>query len=218
VVGIPVTPNQTVTVTYDETRLDHESFTIDGVDAERQSGERLIYARWSYDTTNHPFTPTRGAQLSVTPIVAWFDSAGVTKLPAPVDEPSPFVPSAFHRNSVGVSVDAARYFELSERNSVSAGAELGWAHLDERSSVIAHGVETTNSYLIANAGFSHSLWTQEQQKGGDSRFEYTLRLIKREKTERLSDVPYSDDQFQAAFAWVRRSSFGTIRLGVGYGW
>ena len=218
VVGIPVSPNQTVTLTYDETRFDDYTTSIFDLEFERQDGERIVSARWSYDTTNHPFTPTRGTLLSITPIMVWQDSASFSRGETVPGGPLEPVPAAYHSNSYAVSVDVGHYFELSERNSVFIGGEAGRGHVNQRSNVwndIEFDGDT--SYLIANTGYSHSLWSREQQKRGDSRFEYTLRYINRDRTERFFE-PYGDDELQAAFAWVRRSSFGTIRLGVGYGW
>jgi outer membrane protein assembly factor BamA len=216
VVGIPVSPNQTVTLTYDETRFDQDISIVNEVSIPRQDGERIVSARWSYDTTNHPFTPTRGTLLSVTPIVVWQDSAGVGSVESIPDFPT-YIPAAFHTNSHAVSLDVAQYFELSERSSVSVGGEVGKGKVSRRSSLWDERFSDETSYAIVRAGYSHSLWTREEQKRGDSRLEYTLRYIDR---DRISEVfnSFDEDELQAAFAWVRRSSFGTIRLGVGYGW
>lgn len=219
VAGIPVTPNQTVTVTYDETRFDDYTISFADVEFERQNGERIVSVRWAYDTTNDPFTPTRGTLLSVTPLMVWQDAASYLIV---VDRPDELEvrPSAYHTNIYAVSVEVDRYFELSERNSVFAGGEAGIGRVNQRaSSVAAEESDGDASFLILKAGYSHSLWSREQQKRGDSRFEYTLRYINRQSPERLFPGPNEeDDQIEAAFAWVRRSSFGTIRLGVGFGW
>jgi hypothetical protein len=219
VVGIPVSPNQTVTLSYDETRFGDYLSTFNGMEIPRQDGERLISARWSYDTTNHPFTPTRGTLLSVTPIMVWQDSAGVGREELIPDDTPTFVPAAFHTNSHAVSVDVAHYFELSERNSASVGGEVGKGKVNRRSNIWDdQEFSDDTEYAIVRAGYSHSLWSREQQKRGDSRFEYVLRYINRNQTTTQFFVPDGEDELQAAFAWVRRSSFGTIRLGVGYGW
>jgi outer membrane protein assembly factor BamA len=217
VVGIPVSANQTVTLTYDETRFDDETAFFDGVAVPEQDGERIISARWAYDTTNHPFTPTRGTLLSVTPIVVWQDSAGLGDVRLTGGELT-FVPAAFHTNSYAASLDVAHYFELSDRGSVSIGAELGKGTVNRRSNVdTVEQFSDDASYVIGRAGYSHSLWSREEQKFGDSRFEYTLRYVRRDRTAQFFD-PFQEDELQAGWAWVRRSSFGTIRLGVGYGW
>ena len=221
VVGIPVSANQTVTLTYDETRFDDDRSFTNGVEIPRQDGERIISARWAYDTTNHPFTPTRGTLLSVSPIMVWQDSAGIGRDETIPDNPT-FVPAAFHTNSYGVSVDVAHYFELSDRSSASIGGEIGAGRVSRRSNLY-EGEELNDDFsdntrfAIAHAGYSHSLWSREQQKRGDSRFEYSIRYINRDRTSQFFD-PFDDDEAQIAWAWVRRSSFGTIRLGVGYGW
>lgn len=223
VVGVPLSPNQTVTFTFDDSDFGTNEFLdSDGVEKEHRNAERLLSTRWSYNTTNHPFLPTRGTLLSATPFVAWRDLSrfipedddGGLDLTAPRRIP-------YHARSYGFDVKADRYFELSERNSASVGAEAGWARAHERSRLqgILRNEERDATYAIARAGFSHSLWTPEEQKRGDSRFEYVARWVTR---DRGSD-PFifhraDDDEFQLAWAWVRRSSFGTLRLGVGYGW
>jgi outer membrane protein assembly factor BamA len=217
VVGIPVSPNQTVTLTYDETNFDDEIEFIRDVEVEEQDGERLISARWSFDTTNDPFTPTRGTLLSVTPIAVWEDSASHTFREVAPGELS-VVPIAFHSTSYGISVDVAHYFELSEQGSIFLAAEAGKGRVNLRGNTPdGREINDGTSFAIAQAGYSRSLWSREEQKRGDSRFEYTLRYINRDRSGRFFD-PFDDDELQVAFAWVRRSSFGTIRLGVGYGW
>ncbi|HYO77897.1 MAG TPA: hypothetical protein VE010_15675 [Thermoanaerobaculia bacterium] len=221
VVGIPVSPKQTVTLTYDETRFDGDLRVVNGASFQRYSGERLVSARWSYNTTNHPFLPTRGTVVSVTPGMAWRDNVNFGVVAGgPADEPI-LGPVAFHTNSFGVSVDMARYFELSEQSSVSVGAEAGWGQIDERNSGLMFESDRNPTFAAAQIGYSHSLWTREQQKRGDSRFEYQLGYITRDRDfDRPVGPPVDDEhgELQASFAWVRRSSFGTIRLGVGYGW
>jgi hypothetical protein len=221
VVGIPVSMKQTVTLTYDETRFEGDIRVVEGSSFQRTSGERLVSARWSYNTTNHPFLPTRGTVVSVTPVVAWRDRVSLGLVEVTPDDRPVFGPVSFHTNSFGVSVDMARYFELSEQSSVSVGAEAGWGQIDERNSGITIPTVRNPTFAAAQVGYSHSLWTREQQKRGDSRFEYQLGYITRDRDfEQPFAFTLNDeyDELQASFAWVRRSSFGTIRLGVGYGW
>jgi hypothetical protein len=223
VVGVPLSPNQTVTFTFDDSDFGKtEYFGTDFVEREFHDSERLLALRWSYNTTNHPFLPTRGTLLSATPFVSWRDLSrfipedddGGLDLTVPRRIP-------YHARSHGFDVKADRYFELSERNSASVGAEVGWARAHERSRLDGQlrAQERDATYAIARAGFSHSLWTREDQKRGDSRFEYVARWVTHERGHDpfVSRTP-DDDEFQLAWAWVRRSSFGTLRLGVGYGW
>lgn len=222
VVGVPVSPNQTVTFTFDDSDFGVDEFLdVDGVERELRNTERLLSARWSYNTTNHPFLPTRGTLLSATPFISWRDLSrfvyededGVFDLTVPRR-------AAYHARSYGFDVKADRYFDLSDRNSVSIGAEAGWARADERNRIEGKlsEVQRNATYAIARAGFSHSLWTREDQKRGDSRFEYVARWVTRDRGNDPFIFREEDDEFQLAWAWVRRSSFGTLRLGVGYGW
>ncbi|MDQ3281394.1 MAG: hypothetical protein M3Q69_08280 [Acidobacteriota bacterium] len=212
VVGVPLSLNQTLTLTYDETRFSPDTTTIADLQFNTQNNERIISARWSYNTTNDPFLPTSGTLLSATPLVAWRDSARYTYL----NDGPPFTPVAtsHHLNSVGLDLAAARYFELSERNSIAVGGEAGWARVDERSN--RRPDRTFDStYEFAHATFSHSLWDREEQKRGDSRFDWELRVTNRDNgRNRYRDGTH----LEAAWAWVRRSSFGIIRLGLGYAW
>jgi hypothetical protein len=226
VVGVPVAANQTVTLTFDDSDFGtHEFLDENGLEKSHRNTERLLSTRWSYNTTNHPFLPTRGSVVSATPFVAWHD---LSRFGAhdPGDEDGGLdltVPDriAYHARSYGFDVKADRYFELSDRNSVSVGAEAGWARADERSRVsgVLRRQQREATYTIARAGFSHSLWTREEQKRGDSRFEYVVRWAGHNR----GSAPFlgpelEEEDFQLAWAWVRRSSFGTLRLGVGYGW
>lgn len=216
VVGVPISPNQTLTLTYDETRFGADTIQyVNQVALERQSGDRLISARLSYNTTNHPFLPTRGTLLSITPLVAWQDGSSYRIVVGPGSEVN-FVPLAYHERSVGIALDAARYFELSEQNSTWVRAEGGWGRVHERDTFDLDS-RGDDRYGILHAGYSHSLWTREQQKRGDSRFEWTARFSTRTTGigPRFGD---ERDRFQVTFAWVRRSSFGTVRLGVGHAW
>ena len=217
VVGIPISPNQTLTLTYDETRFETDTFEFfNGATADRRDGDRLISARMTYNTTNHPFLPTNGTLLSVTPLVAWRDGSSFHVV---VDGPDPedftVIPVTHHQNSWGVELDAARYEPLSEQNSVWVRAEGGWGRVRERDDL--RDQRRDSRYGVLSAGFSHSLWTGEQQKRGDSRFEWSLRYSTRDDGFG-SIYGYDPDRVQLAFSWVRRSSFGTIRLGVGHAW
>jgi hypothetical protein len=64
-------------------------------------------------------------------------------------------------------------------------------------------------------GYSYSLWDAERSKNGDSRLEANVRIGTRSVT--YNDY-YRIDQQQLSGSWVRRSSWGTLRLGVGYAW
>ena len=218
VVGVPVTPNQTVTLTFDESDFGSDFWSFGEEEEEQRNTERLVSARWSYNTTNHPFLPTRGTLLSTTPFVSWRDLA-VRRLPNGAEDPEGRTP--FHVRSYGLDFSADRYFELSERNSLSVGAEAGWARAREDSRLHVNPEERDATFAIVRTGFSHSIWSREQQKRGDSRFEYVARWATRDSgrgPEGLFSFYEDEDQFQLAWAWVRRSSFGTLRLGVGYGW
>lgn len=219
VAGIPLSPNQTLTLTYDETRSDTRERVVADTPVQTGDNERMVSARWTYNTTNEPFLPTSGTLLTGSAFTGWRDMAGY-EFTCTVENPFPGCrvdAYARHIHSDGVDLAAARYFELSERNSISTGLEVGWADVDDRHSFRGHD-RYDASYGVLHAGISHSLWSREQQKHGDSRFEASVRYVRRDDTRRLYFARYDTDLVQTSVSWVRRSSWGTLRLGVGYAW
>jgi outer membrane protein assembly factor BamA len=227
VTGIPLSANQTLTLTYDETAVGRETgVVVLGELFDRRDSERLISARWAYNTTNHPFLPTNGVLLSATPLVAWQDGVDYVYLR---DAAGSVVPQreTMHTTSIGIDLAGARYWELNDRDSISAIVETGWASVDERRTEAGSRVEFTHNpfYGIARAGFSHSLWDRAAQRNGDSRLEATLAYVMRQRHQRfhdprgeLIDRDVNSDRMQVSGSWVRRSSWGTVRLGLGYAW
>lgn len=220
VAGIPLSANQTVTVTYDQTRFGGEDVNVRNVaSVEERDDEQLVSARWSLNTTNDPFLPTNGRLVSITPFVAWRDIADYSLTGLPFPDPEVQVDAyAVHMNSYGMDVAAARWVELSERDSVAVGIEGGWANVDVRSNNVSDWRGYASSYWLLHTGYSHSLWSREDQKRGDSRLEASLRYINRNGGERRSFFMFQQDVVQASASWVRRSSWGTFRLGAGYAW
>jgi hypothetical protein len=221
VAGIPVSPNQTVTVTYDETRFgSRDKKEVFHTFIEERDEERLVSARWSFNTTNDPFVPTTGTLLSITPVIAWRDVADYsTSAVFGGPDVQPVVRAdayAFHMNSRGVDLSAAQWFELNERDSVVGGIEGGWADVQVRSNNISNFRSYDSTYYVIHGGYSHSLWDRNRQKHGDSRLEATLRYTNRNGGERRQFFAYQQDVIQASASWVRRSSWGTFRLGAGY--
>lgn len=225
VVGVPFSVNQTVTLTYDEAQVDETSnVSFNGSQLNETESQRLISAQWSYNTSNHPFLPTAGTVLTVTPLAVWRDDRQLRfindpEMPLP---PLPFVARrhlvARHDHSLGIDATARRYWELSDRNSVSAGFEGGWAKTSVRNN--PGDDRSFNSHrAIVSAGYSRSLWGRERVAvDGDSRLEFVFRAGVR-TSEHLEFETFEDDAFQqATFAWVRRNAWGTLRLGAGYAW
>lgn len=217
VVGIPLSLNQTVTAEYDELVVD---YNYDSGDLDNRDTQRLSRVTWSYNTTNHPFLPTEGTLFSAGPVALWRDEEsffyvvggpdGDMRLEAPI-----------HTRILGVEGSAIRYWEISDRNSVSLGATTRLASFDQRYTF--EGKRETHTYTslsgIVQAGASRSLWSAERRaQGGDSRLELNLlaRVRGRDYDEGLKRR--YDDAVQASASWVRHSSWGTIRLGAGISW
>jgi hypothetical protein len=213
VVGVPVSANQTVTLQYDEVRfVRNESSTVP---LRRGFGQRLVTMRWAYNTTNEPFFPTRGTLVHAGPVVGWTDGSGIQHVTT--GGPQSF---AYHTRFAGMEGGAARYFELSERNSVWADVRGDWARNAYRNN-LGESERQTSLYGSVGAGFSHSLWTVEERANGDSRFEVTARMSRRSRRLALESVVFEapdQDVRQVGAAWVRRSSWGTLRLGAGFAW
>jgi hypothetical protein len=219
VVGIPVTANQTLTLDIDETRLADETREILGQSFDTQRGQRVVGLTWSYNTTNRPFIPTRGTLLTVRPRFAWSDTATYRIIYVP--EPPSGGGGVFgaerdtvHAEAREVAFNAARYWELTDRSSVSGGVESSWTHFRLDSSLQGLHSEHIARAILA-AGYSYSLWDAERTKSGDSRLELNVRVGNRSIA--LYDF-YRTDQRQVSASWVRRSSWGVLRLGAGYAW
>ena len=198
VAGVPLAANQTVTLLYDELHTG-------GFD------QRLVTARWSYNTTNEPFFPTRGSLVYGGPVAGWIDGTPRRN--------SQRIPT--HSNFIGLEAGAARYFELSEKDSVWADLRTEWARNDYRDAEIPDGRNQSSRYGSVGVGSSHSLWSREERANGDSRFEITGRYSRRSRSLEERSVVFTGidrEVTQIGTAWVRRSSWGTLRLGVGYAW
>jgi len=214
---VPLSPNQTLTLEVDETRFGPDTREVLGQVFDTQNGQRVIGATWSYNTTNRPFLPTRGTLLTVRPRLSWSDAATYRYVQPNPEEPIPAIP--FHADTVHskareITVNAARYWELSERSSVSGGLDASLTHFRFDSDLLGLTVDRELRGGVA-AGYSYSFWDAERSKNGDSRLEFNARLGNRSFS--YADF-YRAEQRQLSASWVRRSSWGTLRLGLGYAW
>jgi outer membrane protein assembly factor BamA len=211
VVGVPLSENQTLTLQYDEARFRSESRSF-----ESGYSQRLLSARWSLNTTNEPFFPTRGMLIYAGPVIGWTDGASI----GDINRGTP-AGATNHSRFAGVETGAARYFELSERNSAWGDVRADWSRGQFRSTLSPEGFDRTSHYVSLGVGYSHSLWSREERANGDSRFEWTARYANRTRRY-YEDLPGFDapsvDVRQVGWAWLRRTSWGTLRLGVGYAW
>jgi hypothetical protein len=197
-VGLPLSASRTVSVDFEDTTFRDDTASVGGSSFRRLDAERQITLDWTYDTLNAPYAPTRGTLLRVAPVLFMgeFTSFILGRPPAPPQ------PRADHTTAHGIEVDALRVWELSERDSVSAGLFGGWANLETKRTEALSGKTSVNpGYEILQVGYSHALRA--------SRVELQARAVK-----------YQDNVFDQAFefsaSWVRRSRWGNFRLGVGY--
>jgi outer membrane protein assembly factor BamA len=224
IVGVPLSATQTVTAQYTTRDDSYRAPQSDQPDA--RLGDRIFRAKWSYNTTNQPFFPTRGVILSAGPELRWTDSSSYAFIATSTTPPFTydFEHVLEHSNSKSVVVQAARYWEVSERNSLSAlgEGEVAW----ERGRTTFRNTgrfSNTNEYGRIDLGFSHSFWSPERiAVDGEQRIEAHVQAF----ADRY-DVPRSDRQFfvdhrvsgeQASVSWVRRNAWGAIRIGLGYAW
>lgn len=217
VAGIPLTASQTLTLEYEDMHFRRDTQNILGADFERQDAERLVSMSWTYNTTNHPFAPTRGTIVRVAPLRSMRDRSSF-RFFVPGGLPEAY---AEHINGYGIDALASRYWELSDLNAVSAGAVVGWANVDDRVSARANSSDFgwRPAYQVLRGGYSRNLWRGES-RDGDSRLElegrYMRRQYNRERPEGSS--PDREAGLQLSASWVRRSAWGSLRLGVGYAW
>ncbi len=212
VVGIPLSANQTLTLEADETRFERRTQRR-GENIEADSKERFFEARWSYNTTNDPFLPTHGTLLHVTPFVGWFDGVSFAFTPEQVTA----IP--YRERSHGLQAGASRYWEITDRDSIFGDVDGWWAREEIRISDVQAKDKRESRGGGIGAGISHSFWDGGRRASGDSRIELTARYANRLIPE--YEVPGyrpGRDVRQVSAAWVRRSSWGLLRLGAGYAW
>jgi hypothetical protein len=217
VVGMPVAKNQTLTVAYDDVHVDGEQRAFDGLILNDDETQRVGSITWSYNTTNQPYLPTRGTRVSVTPLVATRDDAFFSYIVTTPAQPPIVVPVTVHRRSYGIDAGAARYWEITDRSSISAGADAGWAKTSDRGR-LDRSFDST--YVIVHGGYSWSLWNRDARRDGDNRFEANVRASSRsrEELERQGFTSSDESVIAISGSWVRRSSWGIIRLGLGWAW
>ena len=228
VVGVPVTTNQTLTLNYEDTNFRDDDIQFLGLDFHRQDKERVMSLAWTYNTTNQPFVPTRGTILRATALRSMRDRSGFLFF-GPIGDPNnpDPLPTAYaqHMNGSGIDLAASRYWELSELNSVSAGALAGWASVNDElvpPLFRPRSIEWRPAYEILHAGYSRNLWRGDANRG-DSRLELDARFVASQRNvqegqEAFGATPNKEKSFQLSASWVRRSSWGTLRLGAGYAW
>lgn len=219
VVGVPISANQTLTLKYDESRFGEQTRTVLGVDYPIRFGQKVVSATMAYNTTNEPFFPTRGTLVQVTPMVGWTDGARILSTTFVSPTETIVQHSAYHTNFFGAEAAATRYWELTDRDSVWGNVRGEWARESYNDQFTVNERDRTARVGSIGVGYSHSLRSVEERVNGDSRFELTARYANRD-LENDPPVFFSRDRdvTQASLAWLRRSSWGTLRLGVGYAW
>jgi hypothetical protein len=228
VVGFPVSLDQTVVVQFADTALastarhgiglEGGTFLQQRIDTEEK--QRHASVTWSYDTTNHPFLPTSGSVLSVTPFMAWGDTRSKTTVVA--GPPAPIVRAGFRSRTEGITIDAARHWELSERYAVSGRAQLGHTAVDLRGDVSPTFEDSSARRATIEVGLARNLFPTWATEKGESRVDLTLRSGVQsgdlQRSIHFSGRSREDSFRQLAASWVRRSPWGTLRLGAGYEW
>jgi hypothetical protein len=197
-VGWPLTVNQTLTMELEDTTFRDESVSIAGASFRRLDAQRQITLDWTYNTTNEPYAPTRGTFVRVAPV--WWMHEFTSVLSARPGQPAQ--PRTEHGTARGLELAALRHWELSETHSVSAGLFGAWADLQTRRSPASLGETTRNpGYQVLQLGYSRRL--------GKARVVLEGRAVAYQENA-------FDDAAELSASWVRRSRWGTLRLGAGY--
>ena len=201
--GIPLSINQTLTIEFDPTDIDRST---------QRASQRIATVRWSYNTTNHPLLPTRGTYVSIAPTAVWHDASGIDFLNTPY---------LTHDHSFGLDASATRWWEFGDRNSAGAGIAAGIAEIHEsgiRDLIALNGSKTgMSSYATVDLTFSHSFWPAERIAAhGDSRLQLDIRGGPR--TNRFDVIRADTHVRQVSLSWVRRNSWGLLRIGAGFAW
>jgi outer membrane protein assembly factor BamA len=224
VAGIPLTANQTLTFEFARTTLaatSHQAvitqtdYTVETIRTEEQ--QQLASVTWSYNTTNHPFLPTRGMVINVTPRTSW----GQRDFRSTFEPEAPPKESSLDNRVHAIRIDAARYWELSQRDSVSGKVMFGHSLIDWENSGTGD-VEGHTGYASGEVGFSRTMFAPARAEDGDSRLEVNFRtsFISEDVDDprRIPRHKHQDTIPQISTSWVHRNAWGTLRLGVGYAW
>jgi len=210
VLGIPLSPNQTLTLDYDDTNVERRSrFPY-------RTTQRIVMAKWSYNTTNHPLLPTRGTLITVMPLAVWLDRQVLTY----VTLPGELTEVRTHTRSFALEGSASRYWQLDDVNSWSAGIEGGLARTTLHEAPVLDRAISDSRFARLNLGFAHSFWSSERvAKEGDSRIDVDLRITSRDDPyQRLVHLYEPISAYQLSASWVRRNAWGTFRIGAGVAW
>ena len=206
VAGIPLSINQTIAIEYDPTTVTEGTF---------RRSQKILTARWSYNTTNHPLLPTRGTYLTFAPIAVWHDESGEERH---VTRVSNFI---IHNRSVGVETSANRWWELPGQNSAGAGLAGGVSFIHETGfSELQHlngNAAGTTNFGTLSLSIAHSFWSPERvARQGDSRVQLDVKLASRNDRDPFTFL--SGRTRQLSLSWIRRTPWGLVRLGAGYAW
>ena len=165
-----------------------------GVDAgtENRRAERFFESRLAYNTTNHPDFPSQGSLVSIAPVFGWIDL---------VDRSH----TAVHDFDAALDAHAARYWTLADGLTGAAIVDGGLLHVDQEAA----------GHRTFDFGYGTVALQVSRTIGDDRRLELTLRGVSRHHAV-APQLP--DGTRQVSIAWVRRSSWGVLRLGVGYLW
>ena len=203
--GVPLSINQTLSLEYDPIEVSSSSLRF---------SQKFATIRWSYNTTNHPLLPTRGTYITFAPIAVWHDRSGVD-----------FNHTSYllHDHSFGFETSATRWWEFADRNSVGAGVAAGAARLRETGSRPAlgfSGIRIDDSrFTTWKLSVARSLWPVERiAKSGESRVELDLRIgNKIDRSAQFGEFAPGSVR-QLSLSWIRRNSWGFLRLGAGIAW
>lgn len=212
VLGVPMTGNQTLSVTAGRSSsLDYE-YSSSG--RFRQSTRADVETvSWSYNTTDSPFLPTRGQLVSLGARRISNRTSGLY-----------FDPDAHSRtDALLLTASYERHWELSEKNSIAilGDGEAGRVHYDDPTFMnpFDRGARSYD-YESVSVDFSHSLFDGRKARAvGESWLDFGVGLRHRSEISRccyLLDTSRTGPSVSAS--WSRRTPWGRLRFGAVYSW
>jgi hypothetical protein len=203
-VGVPLTPTQTLTASLATSNLDYRSGNANRYDS------RSFRVEWTHNTTNDLILPTRGTILSAGPVVArdddrisTFDSA--TGQTVRVETRS---------HTLGLGLAAAHYWQLSERNSIGLRGQEDFRKTPGTRSGSVDDLASHSGEALLR--YTHLLHVRTAENPTESALQFGVHYF-----DHLfhTGLPHNGSgEKLASVSWVRRSSWGILRFGVGYAW
>jgi hypothetical protein len=198
-VGIPVSDNQTISARLNYTSSSGGIDDLTLYEHEARGGELT----WTYNTTDHPFFPTRGLLLSA--------GYGYTasRFSYPISGPATpdVILTGYDYHDERLLLSVARYWQLSSRNTV-------WGQVD---GLFARSAVDQDSTI----GFARNLREKRSTVlGGDARLEASYQYVHYDSgiNSSFPGIATTSTANRLNAGVVHRTAIGRLRLGMTYEW